>query len=110
MLFCTLSLFNLQQKTRGVTTDLWDGGGGRGRNNGKTLLTRGHNWSFSCLDLNIFEQVLDLSKKGGGHPPTHHPPQGRILTTFRLFLLQGADNEGGFWLISAFFLLQGAGD
>ena len=54
--------------------------------------------------------VLDLSKKGRGHPPTHHPPQGRILTTFRLFLLQGADNEGGFWLISAFFLLQGAGD
>ena len=54
--------------------------------------------------------VLDLSKKVGGHSPTHHPPQGRILTTFRLFLLQGADNEGGFWLISAFFLLQGAGD
>ena len=54
--------------------------------------------------------VLDLSKKGGGHPPTHHPPQRRILTTFRLFLLQSADNEGGFWLISAFFLLQGAGD
>ena len=54
--------------------------------------------------------VLDLSKKGGGHPPTHHPPQGRILTTSRLFLLQGADNKGGFWLISVFFLLQGAGD
>ena len=55
-----------------------------------------------------------IKEKEGGrtiHPPlTHHPPQGRILTTFRLFLLQGADNEGGFWLISAFFLLQGAGD
>ena len=35
---------------RGVTTDLWDGGGGRGRNNGKTSLTRGHNWPFRCLD------------------------------------------------------------
>ena len=35
---------------RGVTTDLWDGGGGRGRNNGKTSPTRGHNWPFRCLD------------------------------------------------------------
>ena len=36
--------------SRRVTTDLWDGGGGRDRNNGKTLLTRGHNWRFRCLD------------------------------------------------------------
>ena len=36
---------------RGVTTDLWDRGGGQGRNNGKTLLTRGHNWPFRGLDF-----------------------------------------------------------
>ena len=36
--------------TCGVTTDLWDGRGGQGRNNGKTLRTRGHNWPFRCLD------------------------------------------------------------
>ena len=35
----------------GVTTDL---GGGRGRNNGKTLPTRGHNRPFRCLDLKNF--------------------------------------------------------
>ena len=37
--------------------------------------------------------VSDLSKKGGGgaipQAPTHHPPQGRILTTFRLFFVAG---------------------
>ena len=37
------------------------------------------------------------------HPPPTHP-----LSAF--LLLQGADNGGGFGLISAFFLLQGAGD
>ena len=54
--------------------------------------------------------VLDLSKKGGGIPPptTHRKGGFWLLSAF--FLLQGADNEGGFWLISAFFLLQGAGD
>ena len=35
---------------RGVTTDLWEGGGVRGRNNRKTWPTRGHNWPFRCLD------------------------------------------------------------
>ena len=54
--------------------------------------------------------VLDLSKKGGAIPsPTTHRKGGFwLLSAF--FLLQGADNKGGFWLISAFFLLQGAGD
>ena len=32
-----------KRHSRRVTTNLYDGGGGRGRNNGKTLLTRGHN-------------------------------------------------------------------
>ena len=35
---------------RRVTTDLWDGGGGRGRNKGKTSLTRGHKWPFRRLE------------------------------------------------------------
>ena len=54
--------------------------------------------------------VLDLSKKGGAIPPptTHRKGGFWLLSAF--FLLQGADNKGGFWLISAFFLLQGAGD
>ena len=54
--------------------------------------------------------VLDLSKKGGEAipPPTTHRKGGFwLLSPF--FLLQGADNKGGFWLISAFFLLQGGG-
>ena len=48
--------------------------------------------------------------KGRAIPPptTHHKGGFWLLSAF--FLLQGADNEGGFWLISAFFLLQGAGD
>jgi len=64
----------------------------------------------SHIYFEILYSIRFKQKGGGGHPPTHHSPQGRILTTFRLFLLQGADNEGGFWLISVFFLLQGAGD
>ena len=47
---------------------------------------------------------------GRGRATNHHPPQGRILTSFCPFLLHGADNEGGIGLISAFFRLQGAGD
>ena len=43
-------------------------------------------------------------------PFTDHPHQGQILTSFCPFLLQGADNKGGFGLISAFFMLQGAED
>ena len=46
----------------------------------------------------------------GGGPPNHHPPQVRILTSFCPFLLQGVDNEGGIGLISAFYMLQVAGD
>ena len=59
-----------------------------------------------CFDLKFVSERLG----GGGGPPTHHPPQGRILTSCCPFLLQGADNEGGFGLISAFFVLQGAED
>ena len=43
---------------RGVTTDLWEGGGGRGRNNGKTLLTRGHIWNFRCLDISSLPPLI----------------------------------------------------
>ena len=54
--------------------------------------------------------VIKLNKmRGGGedHPPTTHRKGGFWLLSAFL-LLQGADNEGGFGLISAFFLLQGA--
>ena len=55
--------------------------------------------------------VIELNKSGGeDHQPTTHTKSERILTTSALFLLQGADNEGGFGLIPALFLLQEAGD
>ena len=43
-------------------------------------------------------------------PTTHHPSKGGFWLLSALFLLQSADKECGFGLISAFFLLQGAGD
>ena len=49
---------------------------------------------------NQFPDHLTVITKVGGrttHPSTH-PPQERILTTFCSFVLQGADNEGGFLL------------
>ena len=62
---------------------------------------------LSCLHSTL---EVNLRLGGGGGPPNHHPPQGRILTSFCPFLLQGVDNEGGIGLISAFFMLQVAGD
>ena len=54
--------------------------------------------------------VLDLNKKRGeDHPPNTHRKDEFWLLSASL-LLQGVDNKGGFGLISAFFLLQGAGD
>ena len=53
--------------------------------------------------------VLDLSKKGAIPPTTIHR-KGRFWLLSAFFLLQGADNEGVFGLISDLFLLQGAGD
>ena len=41
---------------------------------------------------------------------THEYIYSLSSQSFVSFLLQGADNEVGFWLISAFLLLQGAGD
>ena len=86
-----------------------------------------HIWTY----LNIFEQVLNKFEHVLTHvnkfehiwtdfeqvlnpfehipPPTTHRKGGFwLLSAF--FLLQGADNEGGFWLISVVFLLQGLGD
>ena len=74
-------------------------GGGQGANARSCFFNPSH----SYLD---HLKVIKLNKRraGGEEDP---PPQGRILTTF---LLQGANNEGGFGLISALFLLQRAGD
>ena len=54
-----------------------------------------------------FEQVW--TQMNTLNPPTTQRKGGFWLLSAFL-LLQGADNEGGFELISAFFLLQGAGD
>ena len=62
---------------------------------------------LSCL---CYTLEVNLRLGGWGGPPTHHPPQGRILTSFCPFLLHGADNERRIELIYAFFMLQGAGD
>ena len=53
--------------------------------------------------------VLDLSKKGGGHPPTHHPPQGRILTTFRLFFVARCGQRGRILTNFRLFFVAGGG-
>ena len=54
--------------------------------------------------------VIKLKKRGGQDdlPTTHRKGGFWLLSAF--FLLQGADNEGGFGLISAFFMLQVGGD
>ena len=59
---------------------------------------------LSCLRSTL---GVNLRLGGGGGLPTHHPRAD--LTSFCPFLLQGANNEGGIELISAFFMLQGAG-
>ena len=64
---------------------------------------------FPYLPRSLDSNRIKHKEEGGGSP-ADHPPQGRILTSFCPFLLQGADNKGGFGLISAFFMLQGAGD
>ena len=63
----------------------------------------------SHIYFEILYSIRFKQKGGGGIPPptTHRKGGFWLLSAF--FLLQGADNEGGFWLISAFFLLQGAG-
>ena len=49
-------------------------------------------------------------KEGGGnHPPTHHPPQGRILTTFRLFFVARCGQRGRILTNFRLFFVAGGG-
>ena len=56
-------------------------------------------------------RLYNRTKGEGGedHSPTTHPKVD-FWQLPALSLLQGADNEYGYGLISALFLLQGAGD
>ena len=60
--------------------------------------------SLRLLDSIRFKQ----KEVGEDHPPnTHRKGEFWLLSAF--LLLQGADNEGGFGLISAFFCCRGRG-
>ena len=54
-----------------------------------------------------------IKEKEGGrtiHPPlTHHPPQGRILTTFRLFVVARCGQRGRIWTNFRLFFVAGGG-
>ena len=50
-----------------------------------------------------------IKKKRGGGPSTHHPPQGRILTTFRLFVVARCGQRGQIWTNFRFFFVAGGG-
>ena len=53
--------------------------------------------------------VIKLKKKRGGGPSTHHPPQGRILTTFRLFVVARCRQRGRIWTNFRLFFVAGGG-
>ena len=54
-----------------------------------------------------------IKEKEGGrtiHPPlTHHPPQGRILTTFRLFVVARCRQRGRIWTNFRLYFVAGGG-
>ena len=60
--------------------------------------------------LSAFHTRSKFAFGGRGRTTQPSPPQGRILTSFCPFLLQGADNEDAIGLISDFYMLQGAGN
>ena len=55
------------------------------------------------------QTIIKLKKKRGGGPSTLHSPQGRILTTFHLFVVARCGQQVRIWINFRLFFVAGGG-
>ena len=69
-----------------------------------------HITNFIPRSLNS-NQIKEKEGERTIHPPlSHHPPQGRILTTFRPFVVARCRQQGRIWTNFRLFFVAGGGD